>query len=413
MSLSSRVHEREDLPGFNSQLRYGDAAGILQDAYYGCESDPFRLSFINPSYNSPFKSYFQQPPLLQFGEMGTSHFRPHAKDEVLHKDDRLSRLPPEILYLIMRHMDLDDIEAFRMASRAAARLELTGGFWKDKLLSDMEWMQYPCSLSPNTRHAGIDWRQVYLDMGANTPAGPYYRSHIGFMNRRRVWELCQKIASSFEVQLKCHEENPKRSPVLLRAIHTPMLTLASPKRSTFRTDAIVFENDLSSLGQNPRSLSTFWSLEGFLTGFGISEKGEDPIDQIKKCGDVSQSDTHVIVRIEPGDWIVGFILYLAQTDEESQGRMIVGLHVLFPSGTTSLHGSKKGDRKLLRTAGSRLIVGVQIETLQDRQVSALSLLLVPGSEASEYAVKLGERQRSVIGFRANRRFWYHFSKLLF
>lgn len=131
--------------------------------------------------------HFHPPPVLRSIK---SSFR----------EDRLSRLPPELIGQILVRLQSEDVCNLRLASRDAACASfpdnLPQEFWKSRFGQDMEMGFLYAHRNPDVLDAVTDWRGLYGFLQVSLRDATLDR---GLRNKRRIWmcvgHTCESLVS--------------------------------------------------------------------------------------------------------------------------------------------------------------------------------------------------------------------------
>lgn len=101
--------------------------------------------------------------------------------------DAFSRLPTEILQLILTHLPTPDVRNLRLACRFYAELQLHGAFWKSRFHPGHEFDFVVEGLTDQSSLASGRWKAIYSVVKSQC-------RHPQFVNRRRIWRLATSLA---------------------------------------------------------------------------------------------------------------------------------------------------------------------------------------------------------------------------
>lgn len=163
--------------------------------------DPF---FITPA----LKNYYDTLPVVvadtdEMSEYGVYYTNP------MSSPDPFSKLPAELLMMILIHLPAKSMACLSFASVVIARAQLPGGFWRQKLQHDMPWLwDFPYHRNERSSRS-LDWLQIYKDMYVGSKS--YGKSRfLNLANRRRVWRICEQIAPRFAEYQKSRDFSEER-----------------------------------------------------------------------------------------------------------------------------------------------------------------------------------------------------------
>lgn len=158
--------------------------------------DPF---FTNPA----LKNYYDTLPVV---EADTTEMSKHwaCYTNLLSSPDPFSKLPAELLMMILIHLPAKSIACLSLASVVIARAQLPGSFWRQKLQHDMPWLwDFPYHQNERSSRS-LDWLQIYKDIYVGSKS--YGKSRfLNLANRRRVWRICEQIAPRFAEYQKARD----------------------------------------------------------------------------------------------------------------------------------------------------------------------------------------------------------------
>jgi hypothetical protein len=110
--------------------------------------------------------------------------------------DLFSKLPPELLMMILIHLPVQSIRNLRHSSVAITRLRLPGSFWKEKLKRDMPWLwDFPYQEAEQTSR-NLNWLKIFNDIYIGSQ-GNGRSPFLSLANRHRVWRICEQIAPRY------------------------------------------------------------------------------------------------------------------------------------------------------------------------------------------------------------------------
>ncbi len=101
-------------------------------------------------------------------------------------NDTFSKLPAEMLELILSYLPSPDVVRPRQASRSFARIPLLDWFWKSRFLPGRELEFIYESGDSTSSHHGR-WRTLYASVKDD------YLDRPSLVNRRRIWHLASAI----------------------------------------------------------------------------------------------------------------------------------------------------------------------------------------------------------------------------
>lgn len=133
--------------------------------------------------DSKFKRSF-----LQFDLKGRSPASPFGK------------LPLELVYQICSYLPGDSLKALTQASLSIQVVTQDNWFWKRFIQWDMPWFwEFYSSQNPRDLPADVNYKRLYMWLDKMTAAryGMDDLALIGVANRRRIWGVCEELASQY------------------------------------------------------------------------------------------------------------------------------------------------------------------------------------------------------------------------
>ena len=158
---------------------------MLDQGYLWCFVEPSRFTSVNDILRS-LKSI---SPSLEIAEENNSSIA--TSHESI---DEFSKLPAEVVYLLLTWLPSDDICRLRLASRSVAskshRDALPQSFWQSRFFPDHE-MGF--ALPVRIEESFHDWRYFYfkIKQGLGLDGAEQLR------NRKRIWDLVNREAYTF------------------------------------------------------------------------------------------------------------------------------------------------------------------------------------------------------------------------
>ncbi|KAL4803115.1 hypothetical protein BDV18DRAFT_153807 [Aspergillus unguis] len=369
-----------------------DCAQCLTKIDYGIDTtqqywEPKRgeeYSVMEPLNIFDLQDYYADLPQLDDEDMDAKTHTDVSAAQL--SNDPMARLPAELLLEILIALPMTSANCLRAASPAVARLQLSNGFWKQKLRYGMPWLFD----FPDNEDEELDWAKCYADLRARSKNGNPEQI-LALVNRRRIWGVCEQLAPSYTRRKAVKDEERRRSQgsLVTRATSTPIRRLTSPQAKT-ESLALGLLRSLADLEGDPPALSVFWTSKGALSGFGVHRGNMDTVGSPEKFA--KRDD----VEIEKSDWIRGFILTSRSSatgaGSDEARRKVVGLKVLFIHGEPIQLGQSDGDHLLIHTESNSLLVGLLAQWSSGKPISGLSLLHVPVSQGSPHAAALAQAQ---------------------
>ncbi|GIK05498.1 hypothetical protein Aspvir_009611 [Aspergillus viridinutans] len=185
------------------RLNYGDDIRRAQGRYWECipgaeasshdqvycATHPTETSGLadflktNMATDGKFKKSFSQ-----FDLKGRSPASPFGK------------LPLELVYQICSYLPGDSLKALTQASLSIQVVTQDNWFWKRFIQWDMPWFwEFYSSQNPRDLPADVNYKRLYLWLDKMTAAryGMDDLALIGVANRRRIWGVCEELASQY------------------------------------------------------------------------------------------------------------------------------------------------------------------------------------------------------------------------
>lgn len=352
-------------------IDYG-AVVECQDQYW-VEEKGTEEFVVNP-IDIPWLERYRDPNKLPTaGDSGLG--RPGLPPRQTLGQDPFQKLPPEILFSIMRHLDLPSINRLREASRQASQLELSNGFWRSRLLRDMPWL-YDLNWAHNTPTPGdvhgldaADWTKIYRDLYLASNSGGKNKVH-GLVNRRRIWGICEQIAALYSARdLAVRDGSITEVMRDVCSTRFAQLILRDPPNTTVtRISLLTRYADLES---TTPVLSVHWTQDGELSKLNIMEPASEGTSPLRDD-----------VQIPEGDWITGLIIYSEDAPRNTKGDPVqcstCGLCILFAKqDSVKLRKATGGNQRLLRRSTGHFLVGFNVHNSQEGLISKLALLEQP------------------------------------
>ncbi|GAQ05353.1 hypothetical protein ALT_2674 [Aspergillus lentulus] len=177
------------------RLNYGDDIRRAQGRYWECipgaeaSSNDQATSGLDDflkkdmTTDSKFKQSF-----AQFDLKGRSPTSPFGK------------LPLELVYQICSYLPGDSLKALTQASLSIQIVTQDNWFWKRFIQWDMPWFwEFYTSQNPKDLPADVNYKRLYMWLDKMTAAryGMDDLALIGVANRRRIWGVCEELASQY------------------------------------------------------------------------------------------------------------------------------------------------------------------------------------------------------------------------
>lgn len=322
--------------------------------------------------------------------------------------DDFSRLPAEVLLLIMMELPMVSVNSLRAASASVALVDLGNGFWKQRVHRDMPFLYDMPHNDGEPASREIDWAQVYEYL-LRRSEDTFEHKIYGLVNRRRIWRICEHIAQSYILRKAAKDENERRtrSPILEGALSTPMPRLIWPEPANPKSSTALLIEEVSDLQTRQITLSVFWTDNGDLSGIGVSHGSIQPVDASipnELLGARNYFARRNDIRIQDNDWVVGLTLTTrSQLKSDKPGllsRRITGLEFLFVQSDPVQLGEDIGDKRLMHVSQDCLLVGFMGQWSPAGVISKLALLHTPVVGHSQKAKELLRVQKGKLNARS-------------
>ncbi|KAH2562241.1 hypothetical protein KXV42_003892 [Aspergillus fumigatus] len=184
------------------RLNYGDDIRRAQGRYWECipgaeASSNDQYCTIHPTETSGWDDFLKtdmttdskfKRSFLQFDLKGRSPGSPFGK------------LPLELVYQICSYLPGDSLKALTQASLSIQVVTQDNWFWKRFIQWDMPWFwEFYSSQNPRDLPADVNYKRLYMWLDKMTAAryGMDDLALIGVANRRRIWGVCEELASQY------------------------------------------------------------------------------------------------------------------------------------------------------------------------------------------------------------------------
>ncbi|KAK4157424.1 hypothetical protein C8A00DRAFT_11764 [Chaetomidium leptoderma] len=292
-------------------LDYGIRANGQKEVWASIPGEEFAVT--NPSPTPEVTEL-----LKGFLADGVFGLRPgsHGVMRVPQVRDPFSRLPPELLINIFRLLPGHTLLALLKASWPAFCATRRNGFWRWFLKHDMPWLTelWPL-LDEQQQGPEPSYKALYLWLNDITISkygmnGPF----MSLANRRRIWGVCEQLASGYFRQLPSMPLAEPHGGMLKGAICHRMALLAEKQQpdSSWTLHEARFLYSEDEILNKPVILEAYWGESGDLVGlcallghqrrtFGLNGAGMSHV-------------TRSAVRIKGNGQIRGFELSVATGD---------------------------------------------------------------------------------------------------
>jgi len=272
-------------------------------------------------------------------------------------NDPFSRLPLELVTMIYHRLPQEALVKAILTSRSLGRVRTCNWFWRQRLKLDMPWAWELHELEKD-----IDWYRAYILL-AQEVKDPFRSSIPALANRKRVWSACDQVLSLYRGYLQANTLSDIEDDTVSSAMrHDAKLEyfphVATSSESAKNVMTVWFPLNASFM-QSEKRLVAYWkdrSLAGLAIILG---------DQQTNVGNTTDVDKFEEILIAQNDWLQSFTLHIViEPDKDSHmlhDNFVVGLTIELLSGTETVLGKTKGDKRLLMPQQGRAVVGMKVE----------------------------------------------------
>lgn len=232
--------------------------------------------------------------------------------------DPFEKLPYDIIYKICFLLPSASIIDLSMASKQVFTLLNTNtDFWRSCIRSKMPWFfELHHLLDDLEIMKGKDMMGLFQWATRATTARMYMTGpFMSIANRRRIWEVCERIADPyFERMQRKANHAPAYIDRMISETATcgfmPIVSCPLPQKMDL---ALIFwVQSWDEIYEKENELETFWDdAEGSLVGISLAPRGhrrlfgrDDSMDAVSK----------IAINFEKKEWIKGFILHIPEID---------------------------------------------------------------------------------------------------
>ncbi|KAF7178044.1 hypothetical protein CNMCM7691_006702 [Aspergillus felis] len=150
------------------------------------------------------------------------------------------KLPLELVYQICSYLPGDSLKALTQASLSIQVVTQDNWFWKRFIQWDMPWFwEFYSSQNPRDLPADVNYKRLYLWLDKMTAAryGMDDLALIGVANRRRIWGVCEELATPLLTSLPASGNfGTPITAALRRAGFTVTIITRTESKATFPSD---------------------------------------------------------------------------------------------------------------------------------------------------------------------------------
>jgi len=250
-----------------------------------------------------------------------------AHDGKSRSQDIFHKLPYDVVYMIAGLLPLQSVVSLVRASRAVnIALPCDSPFWRRTLALTLPWIWelQPLLTQDAEFLEKINAKKfaIWLDHATSTTTkGTAHPSLYVVANRRRAWNICERVAEEWMDKHDGLRKRPcyQQERIIAHAAEAPLVTVADGTETSDTSDAkkcfwLHTWDDINSFGDV--KLETFWS-HGTLAGISLLFQGKRR--GLLASRDVYQvyqrwSDLHILkdvvtekAQISARDWVAGFV----------------------------------------------------------------------------------------------------------
>jgi hypothetical protein len=247
--------------------------------------------------------------------------------------DPFSLLPPELLRNVFRFLSGDALLALLKASWPAVCATRGNAFWKWFLKNDMLWLAELWPLLDEQRQ-GPEISYKALCMWLNEVTKPRYGMDGPFMcvaNRRRIWGMCEKLASRYFKRLQAMQLDEPGCSIFESATCRHMAFISDdkqPPNNSWTVQRALFAYSRDDIDKKAAILEAYWGEDGGLVGL-CAVFGKHRRSFGLNSAQVSHT-AKTAMRIDVGDQITAVVLRIATTDPNNVATAspaVVGMRV--------------------------------------------------------------------------------------
>jgi hypothetical protein len=208
------------------------------------------------------------------GNRKTAHLLSDRQQKVGEDYDPFGKLPVEIIHMIVYCLPRNSVTALIEASWVVSRATSYNGFWKQLIRHSMPWFWELQDIVSKSHP--LDYKHLHLFMDrVTTPTYGTLGPFPGIPNRRRIWDVCQQLASPYFRECRLRASNIRDDDESARKIlensrcrHMPMVSHPQPEEApTISTQWI---RSWQEADEQSATFETFWNSDGFLVGLGVA-----------------------------------------------------------------------------------------------------------------------------------------------
>ncbi|KAM0420968.1 hypothetical protein ACHAPT_011211 [Fusarium lateritium] len=298
----------------------------------------------------------------------TDDVRP-IKSTLTPRDDPFVKFPPEVVFLIMNHMNMVDAWRWRGASRWIASMAWSNKLWGLKLIREMPWL-YDLYILKQGPDSTVNWKALYMVLyRAATKRGQYMVTALA--NRKRIWQTCLPLVEAYHEEKAIQDRAKEVIPGTM--IDAVVDTESKPWHKTYRELVLLREfDDLDSI--HPKIVTT-WTRDDELKRIDVGH-----------CDFVFQVGTYLPLSNQvffPEDGWLMEIWVSTNTifDVWPIRRKVVGISFRFSippaNGHAEFGAEESDDLWVLAARRGHFIVGLKVYEDGDGKLLGLELIQQP------------------------------------
>ncbi|KAH8891272.1 hypothetical protein GQ53DRAFT_746770 [Thozetella sp. PMI_491] len=351
-------------------IEYGDITEFQEQYWYSIIG---RESYVvSPTTIPALEAYYSELPKA-LGASDKPRINPGGRSA---GTDIFATLAPELVFLILSHLDVRSMHRLRAASRAVASLHLGPGFWKVRTRMDQPWLY---DLPWDVQGDDVDWLPVYQHLLSSSEESYEGKIH-GLVNRRRIWGLCSQISGSYLEQKEKRDQEAARMPEALKEVSTtPMRMLTSSMPKTSEMGTALLATCFSEVSDAELTIRVHWNDRGELAGLQVcSPEGAQTQRLLGVESTFARSDDILCDKSKwPAVIVTSSRVEARDTRKEELVRTVRGIQVQFTDGTSVQLGEQASDQRIFSASQGSFIVGFCGESSPEGGISRLALLQQP------------------------------------
>lgn len=261
---------------------------------------------------------------------------PPSKLDLEHRvrNDSLSTLPHDILYMIFPHLSIKDIFTLMGCSWHVYTATRNNGFWKQIIRRGiLPWFWELSDFFEANFSDNVDFKGLYLWLDRITkPRRGMEGDFMSIANRRRIWNVCEQVGLLY---WKTNDEDTKMylprnetaEEIMWQSMSLQLPVALHPKPRPARMINARWVRSWDELyPPSASSFDSYWNRDGLLVGLAVTFEEEPRIFGIGECREfevVKES-----VDIPSGEWITGIILHISNVDLDNDPQQIAATKAL-------------------------------------------------------------------------------------